>query len=320
VRAARLSVGFGALEAFAALKTATFVEPVANAPAVAETSYGVFGGVEARPVPLVQVGVAGGYFEHGMLEPSASARATTAGGSARVALQHDMDEPRSPVAFLGHGDDPFRTTADAPSGAFTVGLEAAGLVRRLGDFERPGRTALSFARGFAAYGGARLGPFETSAVLLLRDPEFVLRNSAGVFPGETLPSSAQTAHERTALLTNGLVISRLLRIDLALGLRFPAAVMLAALDRLGQPTGATLVVNSPGDVVLLPPGVVPVPVLDARPSVEARLSSLVSAVVWLGLRRDYNRTRLVAGQGELTVRGFAAPDRLGYGAAARAVW
>lgn len=321
VRAARLSVNLGHFDAFVALKTATFTEPVANAPAVAETNYGVFGGVEARPVPVVAVGVAGGFFEHGVLEAAESGeRATTAGASARLVLQHDMAEPKSPVAFLGRDDDPFRVVEDAPPGAFVVGIEAAGLAQRLHDFDHPGATALSFARGFAAYGGARLGPFETSAAVLVRDPEFVLRNSSGVFPAQTLPSSAERELERSVLLSNRLIVSRLLRVDLALGLRFPAAVMLAALDRLGQPTGATLVVNASDDLELLPPGTVPVPVLDVRPSVEARLSSVVSALGWFGLRRDYNRTRLIAGEGQLSVRGFQPPDRLSYGAAVRAVW
>jgi hypothetical protein len=37
-------------------------------------------------------------------------------------------------------------------------------------------------------------------------------------------------------------------------------------------------------------------------------------------RRDFNHTRLVAAEGGALARGFRAPDRLGYGVAARAVW
>jgi hypothetical protein len=96
--------------------------------------------------------------------------------------------------------------------------------------------------------------------------------------------------------------------------------MLGAFDRLGEPVGATVVLNAPGDVALLPPGAVPVPVLELRPAVELSLSRLLSAVGWLGYRRDYNRTRLVASNGGAEARGFAAPDRLAYGVAARAVW
>ncbi len=321
VRAARLSFDTSVLEGFAGFKTAGFTEPVSNAPATLETSYGFFAGVEARPITLLRLAVAGGYFEHGVLEGAARGeRATTAGGSARISLQRDMDQPRSPVTFLGHGDDPFRFEDAAPSGAFAFGAEVAAIVQRLGDFDRPGETTLSPARALALFGGARLGPFEFSAALLVRDPEFVMRNVPGVFPGQTLPHAAARDVERTLLVSPGLVFSELLRADIALGLRSPAAIMVGALDRLGQPTGATLVVNGPGDVELLPVGTVPVPIFDVRPSLEARLSTLLSAVGWLQYRRDYNRARLVPTANGSVVRGFADPDRFGYGVAARAAW
>jgi hypothetical protein len=321
VRAARFALELAPFEFFAGFKTATFVEPVSNAPAVAETSYGAFGGLEARPAELVALGVAGGYFEHGLLEGAArNARATTAGGSARLVVRRDRDEPRSPVAFLGPGDDPFRSSRDAPSGAFAVGIEAVNLVQRLGDFDRPGSTTLVPARAVALFGGARLGPFDASAALLVREPEFVMRNAPGVFAGQSLPAAAQRDVERAVLLANGVIVSELLRVDLETSFRLPAAVMLAALDRFGEPAGTTLVVNGPGDVTLLPVGSVPVPVLDARASVEARLSSLVSAVGWVSYRRDFNRIGLAPGAGDHVGRGFVEPNRIGYGLAARAVW
>jgi hypothetical protein len=321
VRAARAWLDISPLEVFAGVKTATFVEPVPNAPAIEETSYGFFAGVEARPIELVTLGVAGGYFEHGRLEGvGRSARAVTAGGSAMATLKRGMTEPRSPVSFLGQGDDPFRATEDAPSGAFSLGVEFSALVQRLGDFDRPGQTTLAPARALALTGGARLGLFETSAAFVVRDAAFVMRNAPGVFPNQTVPRAAQRDAERTALLTNGIVFSKLVRLDVALGLRFPAAVMTGALDRFGQPTGSTLVLNAPGDIELLPAGAIPVPVLDLRPSVEARLSRLLSAVLWVQYRRDYNRAQLAVGAAGATVRGFADPNRLGYGAAVRAAW
>jgi hypothetical protein len=181
VRAGRLSLRVSALEVFTGLKTAGFIEPVPDAPATVETSYGAFVGVEARPVALIRLAIAGGYFEHGLLEGSARGeRATTAGGSARISIQHGMDEPRSPVTFLGHGDDPFRSVSDPPDGAFALGAEVAALVQRLADFDRPGETTLSPARAFALFGGARFGWFEFSLAFLHRDPEFVMRNVPGV--------------------------------------------------------------------------------------------------------------------------------------------
>jgi hypothetical protein len=155
---------------------------------------------------------------------------------------------------------------------------------------------------------------------MLRDPEFVMRNVPGVFPGQTIPQTAQRDLEKTALVALGLVFSELFRADIALGLRLPAAVMTGTLDRLGQLTGATLVANGPGDVQLLPVGTVPVPIVDVRPSLEARLSSLLSAVTWVQYRRDYNRARFVPGVDGSVALGFADPDRVGYGVAARAAW
>jgi hypothetical protein len=323
VRAARLALAAVTWSGFFGFKTATFVEPVAGAPAVEETSYGFFGGVEARPSELVAIGVAGGYFEHGLLENTErGARAITAGGSARFSLQRGMTEPRAPLAFLGAGDDPFRPNGDARPGSFALGVELTALVQRLADFERPGATTLVPARGLAVFGGARLGRFETSAALLVRDPEFVMRNAPGVFARSSLPAAALRALERAVLFSNDVLVSEIVRLELATGLRFPAAVMTAALDRSGQPTGATLVVNGPGDVALLPVGTAPLPILDVRIGLEARLSTLVSAVGWSAYRRDYNRARPGGGLAlaETGVRTFSDPDRFGYGVAARAVW
>jgi hypothetical protein len=321
VRAARLSFVGSDVEAHLGLKTATFFEPVPNAPAIEETSYGVFGSIEARPVAALKLGVAGGMFEHGVLEGAArGARATTAGGSATITFQKGMLEPPSPVSFLGHGDDPFRTGTAFESGSFALGGELATLLQRVADFEQPGRTTLLPARAFALFLAARLGPFQPSAAFLVRDPEFVMRNVPGVFPGQSTPLAAQRELERTLLVSNALVPTELLFVELALGLRFPAAIMTAAVDRLGQPTGATLVLNDPGDVTALPANTVPVPVVDVRAALEAQLSSLLSAVGFIQYRRDYNRTRLVAEAGELATIGFATPDRFGYGLAARAAW
>jgi hypothetical protein len=321
VRAALLALELTSFVVHVGLKTATFVEPVPNAPSVAETSYGAFSRLEVRPGTLVRIGLAGGYFEHGKLQGTAQgARAVTGGASAAISVQRDMEEPRSPITFLGPGDDPFRATKTAPPGAFAAGLEAAGLVQRLADFDRPGQTQLVPARAFAAFGAVRLGRFETSAAVLLRDPEFVMRNAPGVFGGRGLPAAAQREGERALLLSNGLFLSELVRADVATGLRFPAAVMTAALDRLGQSTGATFVLNGPGDVALLPLGAAPVPIFDVRGAVEARLSSLVSVVGWMAYRRDYNRRATDGNDGNASVRGFSEPDRFGYGVAARAVW
>jgi hypothetical protein len=96
--------------------------------------------------------------------------------------------------------------------------------------------------------------------------------------------------------------------------------MTQAFDRLGQATGATLVLEGPGEGELLPPGHAPVPVLDVRPECELRVSELLELIGWVGYRRDFNRARLVPNAGGLLVRGFADPNRVSFGLAARAVW
>jgi hypothetical protein len=93
---------------------------------------------------------------------------------------------------------------------------------------------------------------------------------------------------------------------------------IGALDRFGQPVGATLVLRGPGDVESLPPGEAPTPVFEARPGLSLRVSSLLELFAWGQYRRDFNRTRLVASSNGALARGFVDPDRLGYGVAARA--
>jgi hypothetical protein len=78
--------------------------------------------------------------------------------------------------------------------------------------------------------------------------------------------------------------------------------------------------EGPGEGVLLPAGELPVPVVDVRPRVELRASRLLELLAWVSYRRDYNRVRLVPDAAGEYVRGFADPNRFGYGVAARAVW
>jgi len=154
---------------------------------------------------------------------------------------------------------------------------------------------------------------------VMRDPLFVMRQVPGVYPGHTIPRSAVTTDDWMALVSGAYRGSRTFVPLLSVGVRAPAAVMTESRDAFGAPTGAALVLYAPTDVEMLPPGQRPVPVLETRGSCDVRLSALFTAIGWVEYRRDFNRTSLApdtasGGAG----RGFLAPDRLGYGLAARA--
>jgi hypothetical protein len=348
VRAARLELEAGWFRLYAALKTASFVEPVTTGPAVAETSYGAFGGVASRPAGPLGVALDVGHFEYGRLPGGVNApRAATTGASLRVRAGIGLAEPEPPTGF-GMERSPFDTSApfaadpaaepdqpnvpsqpNAPKQPNTashdphgvaVAVETAHLLERLWDFDHPGATALASARAVAVVAEARWSLVDVRALVTLRNPEFVLRDGSGAFPGQTLPGAAQQGSEVGAAVGVALTFARYLRPSVGVGVLRPAFVTTQAVDALGQPTGATLVLHAPNDVESLPPGAAPVPVFEVRPGFDARISRLLQALLWLQYRRDFNHTRLVAAEGGALARGFRAPDRLGYGVAARAVW
>jgi hypothetical protein len=322
VRAVRLELAAGFAILRVALKTASFVEPSAAGPSVDETSYGVFGGVASRWSAPVAVALDFGHFEHGRLPGGVSSpRATTTGASLRFHGGSGFDEPLPPSGF-GLERSPFDAVPAQSAGesGFAWSLEGAHLVERLWDFDRSGASTLAPARALAALAELRAGVFDVRAIVLLRDPNFVMRDGPGVFPGQALPRAAETRSELGVALGASAALGRIARPMLSAGVLAPAAVMIGAVDRAGQATGATFVVRGPGDVDTLPPGESPVPVVEARPGLTLVLSRLLEGSAWLDYRRDFNRTRLVAAPGGALARGFRAPDRVGYGLAARAVW
>jgi len=304
-------------------KTAGFLEPVPDAPAVEETNYAVFGGVESHWRRLVSFGFGFGHFEHGTLPVSGdnAERATTTAGSARLSFGRGLTAPRAPASFGNEPPpfDPKRSDAEVRSG-WALGVEGAHVVQRLASFENPGQTALAGSRAFAALGTWCSPWLELRLALLARDAGFVRRNGSELFAGQTLPAGAEELAEWSVLASARLELVRPLAFTLALGLRRPAAVLTTAYDRLGGLTGATIVLDESGPSELLPAGHVPVPVVDLRPQVELRVSSLLELLGWVSYRRDFNRARLVADGSGGFERAFADPDRFGYGLAARALW
>jgi len=320
VRAARLDLLAGIVEAHGGLKTATFLEAQPTGPAVDETSYGWFGGVRSRWAAPVGVTLGFGHFEHGRLPgPAGAPRATTTGVSLGLTWRCGLDRALSPVAFSSDGS-PF----EAPAGSLqehgvAVAVEGVHLVERLWSLDTPGTSVLAPARGAAVLVQVRAGLLDLRTSFLVRDALFVMRNAFGVFPGEALPRDLSERPELTAALSAG-IVGPTFRPVLSVGVLVPAAVSTTGVDRFGQPVGTTLVVRGPSDVGALPPGRAPVPVFEARPSTELSLSRLLSIVGWAHYVRDFNHTRLVPAAGGALGRGFQNPDRLGLGLAARAVW
>jgi hypothetical protein len=322
-RGAALGLDAGPLRAELGVKTATFLEPVPGGPAVEETSYGAHASFELRSGPMT-FGAGVGRFEHGRLEGLRSPpRAVTLGASARASIGVGLGSPRAPFG-LGlepspHAGDVVEDVTDARSG-WVVGLEATTLVERLRSFDEPGRSVLAPARAAALFATVRVGALEARALAALREPGFVMRSVPGVYPGLTLPRAAASQSDLLAIASAAVHVLRWLEPGVAFGVRSPAAVMTASLDSLGQPAGATVVVYAPGDVELLPPGEGPVPIVEGSVSLGARWSRLLGATGFVGVRRDFNRTRLGAAMDGAVTRSFADPNRLFYGLAARAVW
>jgi len=321
VRAGRLELALGLARAHAGVKTASFLEAQPLGPAVEETSYGIYGGVESRWSARVQVALGFGHFEHGRLPgPAGSPRATTTGVSLRLGGGSGLARPRPPVAFMNDGSPFERSFPPAKRPAFSVGVEAAHLVQRLWNADSSGASVLAPARAAALLAELSSAALDLRLACVLREPSFVMRNGLGVLPAQSISHAAAERPELAILASVGLLMSGRVTPSLSVGVVWPAAVTTRAVDRAGQPVGATLLVRGPGDVEALPPAEAPVQVLDLRPGLEVRLSPLLGLVAWLGYRRDFNRTRFVASPDGTLGLGFRSPDQLGYGLAARAVW
>lgn len=315
-RALRLSLHAQGLEAFASLKTAGFVEPAPNGTALEVTNYGVLAGVSSDVGDHVRLGVSGGHFEHGRVRLAGvdGPSATTSGVALRAAFGVGLREPPGAFAF---GPDPTlpRGAVELMAPGFALGAEWVALGMRRARFEQPAATRLSPARGGALLAALRTGAFEVRLAALYRDPELVMRNAGGVFPGLTLPLASVAKPELSFLIAPRLRLHPAIAAGVGLSAQRPAAVMSFAWDRAGNPTGASLVVRRPGDLELLPPGRAPVPVLEVRPTLDLHLSTVLSLSAWLSYRRDGNRTRLATDFGGGSERGFANPDYFGYGVA-----
>lgn len=321
VRAGRLELALGIAQAHVGMKTAPFVEGQPVGPAVAETSYGVYGGVASRWSSPLSVALDVGRFEHDRLPgPAGSPRAVTSGVSLRLGVGEGLERPRAPIAFLSDGSPFDRTSKPERVPAYGLGLEAAHLVQRLWSADEPGASVLAPARALAALGELDTGVLDLRLAFLVRDPAFVMRNAPGVLLARSIPRDSAERPELALLSSAGITIASVFKPSLSGGVLWPAVLTTRAVDRAGQPVGATLVVRGPGDVEALPPAEAPVPVLDFRPALELRLSRLLEVVAWLDYRRDFNRTRWVSTPEGTLALGFQSPDHLGYGVAARAVW
>jgi hypothetical protein len=315
-RAARLSFRTSGIELFASVKTAGFVVPAPSGTSVEATSYGVLAGVTSDVGEHVRLGVTGGHFEHGRLTSldATGPVATTSGVALRASFGVGLREPPQSLTFGPDSVAPRGFVELAPRG-FALGAEWVALGMRRARFERPSEVRLSPARGGALLGVVRAGAFEARAATLYRDPELVMRNAGGVFPGFTLPLAAAATPELSFLLAPRVLLHPAVAVGVGVAAQQPAAVMTFGFDRQGYATGATLLVRGPGDADVLPPGARPAPVFEVRPVLDLRLSPLLSLSAWLSYQRDANRTQIAPDFGGASLRGFAEPDVFGYGVA-----
>jgi hypothetical protein len=148
--------------------------------------------------------------------------------------------------------------------------------------------------------------------LTWRSAAFVLRNTAGFFPGQALPASTLTLPELAAWAGGSVtLLPAHLVPSLEVGCSMPAAFETASsLPGLVQ----SFVVRDDGQITALPPGAARLPVFAARVGMRFQASSALGLGVFATYERDANRSVLEPSPSPARV--FTKADRLQATAAA----
>jgi hypothetical protein len=316
---------------FLGFKTASIVQPeqilnpggtnqveVTN---VAETNYGVLGGLGVDPLKNLRFDVGAGYFQQGRqnIDDVRGDPVFTYGVSGRVVLHQDMPVPQS-VDFLLYKNDPnapmimFKPQKyRADEVAWSISAEVDALGQHLKNFDVSGQMTDQGAYAAALQAVARIGYWRLSATGIARDLNYVVRNVPGFIPFETMPKDAQTDPEIFGALSADYYFPALhLTPGLGGGIQLPSDFRSEFTDG-GVPASRTVVVRSQGNESILPYDAQRSPIVQARLSLRWDISSILSAVGWIQYIRDNNGTLVVEDptEGTASLRVFQSPDQLG---------
>jgi hypothetical protein len=317
--------------AFAGFKTASIVSPTqilnpggdndVETTSVAQTNYGVLGGLGWDPLPFFRFDVGAGYFQQGKfdLDDVEGKSVYTFGGSVRVVLHHDMPVPRS-VDFLLYRNDPMAPmTIFAPQHynpnqtAWSISAEVTQLEQNLKNFDVAGQTELQGAYAAAIQAELRQGYLSLSATGITRDLNYVVKNVPGFIPFETLPVNSSTQAEVFGSLAATYYLPGLrLTPGIAGGVQLPSTFQ-SQFTEDGLPASRTIVVRGQGDESILPYDDARRAIIQARVSLQWDISEMLKAFIWMQYVRDNNGTLVVTdpNEGTASLRVFQSPDRLG---------
>jgi hypothetical protein len=324
--------------AFGGFKTASIVQPTqilspggdndVETTSVAQTNYGVLGGLGWDPLPFFRFDVGAGYFQQGKfdLDDVEGKPVYTWGGSARVVLHHDMPVPQS-VDFLLYKNDPMAPMIifapekyDAHEHAWSISAEVTQIEQQLKNFDVAGQTTNQGAYAAALQAVLRQGYWRFSATGITRDLNYVVKNVPGFIPFETLPKDAQTQPEIFGALAADYYIRKLrLTPGLAGGVQLPSTFT-STFSTDGLPASRTIVVRAQGDESILPYDDGRRPIYQARMSLKWEISEMLKAFIWVQYVRDNNATLVVTdpNEGTASLRVFQSPDTLGMAASLQA--
>jgi hypothetical protein len=324
--------------AFAGFKTASIVQPTqilnpggdndVETTSVAQTNYGVLGGLGWDPLPWFRFDVGGGYFQQGKfdLDDVEGQSVYTFGGSGRVVLHHDMPVPQS-VDFLLYRNDPLAPMVlfapekyDANERAWSISAEVTQLEQNLKNFDVAGQTNLQGAYAAAVQAVGRLGYWRGSATFITRDLNYVVKNVPGFIPFETLPKESTTQPEIFGSVAIEYYIKQArLTPNIAGGIQLPSSFQ-SNFNIDGLPASRTIVVRAQGDESILPLDDSRRPIYQARVSLKWDISEMLKAFIWVQYVNDNNATLVVTdpNEGTASLRVFQSPDQFGMAASLQA--
>ena len=317
--------------AFAGFKTAQIVQPQTVLGAanqsdvttvdVADTNYGLLGGIGFDPLDNVRIDAGTGFFQQGRfnLPDVRGQQVYTYGGSVRLLVHKDMPVPQS-IDFTLYKNDPmapmilFAPEKYSPHEvAWSVSVEGDVLEQHLKDFDVTGGTKDQPAWATAAQAVLKYGYARFSLTGIARDLNYVVRNVPGFIPFQTLPSNANSQPEIFGSLAASYNLPDYhLTPGIAGGVQLPSTFS-SEFTEGGVPASRTIVVRSQGDESILPYDQGRLPIFQGRVSVRWDLSRMMSMIAWLQYIRDPNGTLVVVdpNEGTASLRVPQPADRLG---------